>query len=148
MTPTYHTGDAFTSAGDLLIFATARQGMSALCKADTATGEITSLIDPVCGTGSAKELHEADGHVSAMVDRLAVIIDGNLTDDTLFWLYYDQESPRLEVIGRHDTNWIGMPWQYPHPHAHCSPDGRHISYNAAAKGWTGRGRSDVWLMEI
>lgn len=88
------------------------------------------------------------GHVSAMVDRPAIIIDGNVTEDTLFWLYYDQEQPRLEAIARHASNWTGMPWQYPHPHAHCSPDGRFISYNAATSDWTGRGRNDVWLIEL
>lgn len=88
------------------------------------------------------------GHVSAMPDRPAIIIDGNLTDDTMQWLYYDKEQPRLEAIARHNTNWTGMPWQYPHPHASSSKDGRFISFCAASKEWTGRCRNDLWLVEV
>jgi hypothetical protein len=83
------------------------------------------------------------GHVSAMAGRPAVILDGNLSDDLLLWLYYDGERPRVEVIARHGTDWGAMAGQYPHPHPHSDPTGRWISFNAAH-----RGRSDVFVVRV
>ncbi len=83
------------------------------------------------------------GHVSAMAGRPAVILDGNLSDDLLLWVYYDQEQPRVEVICRHGTDWGALPGQYPHPHPICDPTGRWIAYNVA-----GRGRSDVFVVDV
>jgi hypothetical protein len=83
------------------------------------------------------------GHVSAMAGRPAVILDGNLSDDLLLWVYYDQEQPRVEVICRHGTDWGAMPGQYPHPHPISDPTGHWIAYNAAA-----RGRSDVFVVQV
>jgi hypothetical protein len=83
------------------------------------------------------------GHVSAMYGRPAFILDGNLTDDLLLWLYYDGEQPRVEVIARHGTNWGGHEGQYPHPHPQSSPTGRHITYNYAD-----RGRADVFVVTV
>lgn len=40
-TPTYHLNAAFTADSRYLVFATAREGVSALMKAEVATGEIT-----------------------------------------------------------------------------------------------------------
>ena len=56
------------------------------------------------------------------------------------WLYMDRETPRLEVIGRHGTEWGS---QATHPHAHSSRDGRFISFNAARGG-----RVDVYVLEV
>jgi hypothetical protein len=72
-----------------------------------------------------------------------VILDGNLSNDLLLWVYYDQPQPRVEVICRHGTDWGAMPGQYPHPHPICDPTGRWIAYNAAA-----RGRSDVFVVSV
>ena len=83
------------------------------------------------------------GHVSAMAGRPAVILDGNLSNDLLLWVYYDQPQPRVEVICRHGTDWGAMPGQYPHPHPISDPTGRWIAYNAAA-----RGRSDVFVVAV
>jgi len=83
------------------------------------------------------------GHVSAMYGRPAFILDGNVTDDLLLWLYYDGEWPRIEAIARHGTNWGGHEGQYPHPHPQSSPTGTHITFNAAD-----RGRSDVYVVEV
>jgi len=83
------------------------------------------------------------GHVSAMAGRPAFILDGNLCDDLLTWMYYDGELPRVEVIARHGTNWGGHEGQYPHPHPQSDPTGRYISFNAAE-----RGRSDVYIVEV
>jgi hypothetical protein len=49
-------------------------------------------------------------------------------------LYYDKETPRIEMIARHATNWGGLPWQYSHPHPQSDPTGRYISYNAVERG--------------
>lgn len=83
------------------------------------------------------------GHVSAMADRPAVILDGNLSTDMLVWLYYDAEQPRVEIIARHGTDWGALSGQYSHPHPHSDPSGRWISFNAAH-----RGRSDVFVVKV
>ena len=80
------------------------------------------------------------GHISAAADRPALILDGNLTPDLLLWLYMDRDAPRLEVIGRHGTEWGA---QVSHPHAHNSRDGRFVSFNTARNG-----RVDVCVLEI
>ena len=82
------------------------------------------------------------GHVSAMAGRPAIILDGNITDDMLLWLYYDSDQPRIEVIARHGTNWGALPGQYSHPHPHSDPTGSWISFNAAD-----RGRSDIFVVK-
>ncbi|MEM7034433.1 MAG: hypothetical protein AAF629_33135, partial [Chloroflexota bacterium] len=86
---------------------------------------------------------QAYGHVSAMANRPAIILDGNISDDLLVWVYYDQEKPRVEVIAKHGTNWGALPWQYSHPHPLSDPTGSWISFNAA-----NRGRSDVFVVEV
>jgi hypothetical protein len=83
------------------------------------------------------------GHVSAMAGRPAIILDGNLSTDKLMLLYYDREKPLVEVIAQHNTNWGGLPWQYSHPHPHCDPTGRWISFNSV-----NRGRADVFVVEV
>jgi len=84
------------------------------------------------------------GHVGAVPGRKAIMLDGNITDDMILWLYYDDPSkPRIEVICRHGTNWGGHEGQYPHPHPQCAPTGDRIVYNAAA-----RGHSDVFIVEV
>ena len=83
------------------------------------------------------------GHVSAMAGRPAVILDGNITNDMLLWLYYDAEKPRIEVIARHGTEWSALPGQYSHPHPHSDPTGTWISFNAAT-----RGRSDIFVVRV
>ena len=84
------------------------------------------------------------GHVGAVAGRKAVMIDGNITNDMILWLYYDDPKHlRIEAICKHGTNWGGSEWQYPHPHPQCDPTGSRIVYNAAAGG-----RSDVFVVEI
>jgi hypothetical protein len=83
------------------------------------------------------------GHISAMAQRPAVILDGNLTPDMLLMLYYDRETPRIEMIARHGTLWGGLPWQYSHPHPQSDPTGRYISFNAVQGG-----RSDVFVVTV
>ena len=83
------------------------------------------------------------GHVSAMANRPAIILDGNLTSDMLLLLYYDRETPRIEMVAKHATLWGGLPWQYSHPHPQSDPTGRYISFNAVHAG-----RSDVYIVEM
>jgi hypothetical protein len=83
------------------------------------------------------------GHVSAMAGRPAFILDGNLSDDLLLWMYYDAELPRVEVVARHGTTWTGHEGQYPHPHPQSDPTGRYITFNAAQ-----RGQSNVFVVEV
>lgn len=83
------------------------------------------------------------GHVSAMADREALLLDGNVSDNLLVWLYYDAETPRIEVIAAHNTEWGSLPGQTTHPHPLCSPDGRWISFNTTQKG-----RSDVAVVRV
>jgi hypothetical protein len=83
------------------------------------------------------------GHVSAMAGRPAIILDGNLSNDLLLWLYYDAEKPRVEVIARHGTAWGALPGQYTHPHPLSDPTGRYISFNVGHGG-----RSDVFIVSV
>ena len=83
------------------------------------------------------------GHLTADPQRPAWILDGNLFPDLLTWTYYDAETPRIEVIARHDTEWRTMPWQFTHPHPLADPTGRWISFNAARGG-----RSDVFVVRV
>lgn len=84
------------------------------------------------------------GHVGAVPGRMAIMLDGNITDDLILWLYFDDPaSPRIEVICRHGTDWGGHEGQYPHPHPQCAPTGDRIIYNAAR-----RGHSDVFIVEL
>lgn len=83
------------------------------------------------------------GHVSAAPDRPAIILDGNVTDDQLCWLYFDQETPRLEPIATHGTEWRSIPGQYSHPHPQADPAGRWIAYHVAKDK-----RSDVFAVSV
>jgi len=51
----YHTRTTFTDDGEFLIFATYREGQSAVCRAHAATGDITVLIDPINDPPSSAE---------------------------------------------------------------------------------------------
>ena len=62
-TPTYHTNITFSEDGEFLVFASARQGKSAVYRAHVPTGDITQLIDPVDGVGGYGPLHKGNGVV-------------------------------------------------------------------------------------
>lgn len=68
--PSYHTGTTFTADGDAVLFATGRDGMSALCRAEVGTGEITQLTEPVRGMGGRWLTHK-DG-VSDVADGMGI----------------------------------------------------------------------------
>jgi hypothetical protein len=59
--PTYHTNTTFTADGSAVVFATARESQSALCRADVTTGEIVQLTHPVPGVLGWAHCHKADG---------------------------------------------------------------------------------------
>ena len=82
------------------------------------------------------------GHLTPADDRAALILDGDFSRDLLQWLYYDEATPRLEPICRHDTEWRSIPGQYSHPHPLTEASGRWISFTAAHDG-----RSDVCVVD-
>jgi hypothetical protein len=88
------------------------------------------------------------GHVSAMKGKNAAIIDGNILDGLLMWIYFDQEKPKIEIIAQHGTDFTTMPSQYAHPHAICDPSGRWIVYNSAPKIIFSGARSDIYSVEV
>ena len=88
------------------------------------------------------------GHVSAMRGKNAAILDGNLMDGYLMWLYFDDEKPRVEIIARHETDFTLMPGQYTHPHTICAPDGKHLVFNSARRVIFSGGRSDIYAVEV
>lgn len=88
------------------------------------------------------------GHVSAMPGKNAVILDGNLMDGMLMWLYFEEELPRLELIARHDTDFTTMPSQYSHPHAISDPQGRWIVFNSARRVIFTGARSDIYAVTV
>jgi len=83
------------------------------------------------------------GHVSADPKRQAIILDGNVTQDMLMWLYWGADAPRLEPICQHATEWDSLSGQLHDPHPAADPSGRWIAYNAAHAG-----RSDVFLVQV
>lgn len=120
-------------------------GEAVLYHCPTPEGYYIGVVDKVGNTlwEHGSQSWDEYGHVSAMAGRPAIILDGNLCDDLLTWMYYDSEWPRVEVIARHGTNWGGHEGQYPHPHPQSDPEGHRISFNTAE-----RGRSDVFIVEI
>lgn len=88
------------------------------------------------------------GHVSATVGKNAVIIDGNLMDGMLMWLYFDGEIPRIEMIAQHGTDFTTMPGQYSHPHAISDPSGRWIVFNSARRIIFTGARSDIYAVTL
>jgi hypothetical protein len=108
-------------------------------------GYFIGVCDPQGNTVREYGMHRADhyGHVSAMVDRPAIILDGNVSDNLLVWLYYDAGMPRIEVIAAHNTEWGRPPGQFSHPHPLCDPTGTWISFNAAEKG-----RTDIFAVKV
>jgi hypothetical protein len=88
------------------------------------------------------------GHVSAASERPAIILDGNIMDGILMWLYFDAAKPRIEIIARHGTDIATMPGQYGHAHPQSDPTGRFISFNSAPRAWAARGKSDVYVVEV
>ncbi|MBQ9198323.1 MAG: hypothetical protein IJ157_13945 [Clostridia bacterium] len=88
------------------------------------------------------------GHVSAMRGKNAAILDGNLMDGYLMWLYFDEETPRVEIIARHDTDFTLMPGQSTHPHTICAPGGHHLVFNSARRVIFSGGRSDIYAVEV
>jgi hypothetical protein len=83
------------------------------------------------------------GHVSADPIRQAIILDGNVSKDMLVWLYWDAQTPRLDPICRHATEWDSLSGQLHDPHPAADPTGRRIAFNAAHGG-----RSDVYAVEV
>lgn len=88
------------------------------------------------------------GHVSAMKGKNAVIVDGNVLDGLLLWVYFDNEKPKIEIIARHDTDFTTMPCQYSHPHSICDPTGRWIVFNSARSVIFTGARSDIYSVEV
>lgn len=88
------------------------------------------------------------GHVSAMKGKNAVIIDGNIMDGFLALVYFDEEKPKIEILGRHDTDFTGMTGQYSHPHTICDPSGRWIAYNSSPSVIFAGGNSYIYSMEL
>ena len=99
-----------------------------------------------------REYHFPDapyyGHVSAMQGKNAAILDGNIMDGCLLWLFFDGETPRVEVIARHDSDFTLMPGQQTHPHTICAPDGKHLVFNSARRVIFAGGRSDIYSVEV
>lgn len=88
------------------------------------------------------------GHVSAMAGKNAAILDGNLMEGVLMWLYFEEELPRIEIIARHDSDFTTMPSQYAHPHAISDPRGRRIVYNSARRVIFSGARSDIYAVTL
>lgn len=88
------------------------------------------------------------GHVSAMQGRNAAIIDGNLLDGLLMWIDFDNETPKIEVVAQHATDFTTMPCQYSHPHAICDPTGKRILFNSARRRIFYGPRSDIYMVEV
>lgn len=87
------------------------------------------------------------GHVSTHATEEAIVTDALVSSDLVAAIHYEDRAPagtpRIELLARHNTQWSGLPGQYPHPHCHMSPDGRWLSYNRATNG-----RTDVCVVDL
>jgi len=83
------------------------------------------------------------GHLTPDATRPALVLDGDFSRDSLQWLYYDTDAPRLELICKHNTEWGSVPGQYSHPHPLTDSGGRWVSYTSARDG-----RTDVCVVSI
>jgi Tol biopolymer transport system component len=54
-TANYHTKSGFTADGEQLVLATARDGYSTLLRCHIASGDLTTLLEPLAGTGGYAE---------------------------------------------------------------------------------------------
>lgn len=85
------------------------------------------------------------GHSSSHATRDVIILDNVLTQDLLIGLHWRELDsrgvPRLEVLGRHNSDYANG--QQTHPHSQMSTDGRWLSYNSGHAG-----RSDVYLLDM
>lgn len=87
------------------------------------------------------------GHVSTHTAAEAIVTDGLVSSHHITAIHYEELDgsgcPRIEILGRHDTDWNGMLGQPRDPHCHMSPDGKWLSCNVARAG-----RSDVHLIQL
>ena len=88
------------------------------------------------------------GHIGALAGRDGVILDGLLMENLLLFLDMSEETPRLEIIGRHDSDFYTMPGQYGHPHPISDPTGRRVVFNSARREIWKSARSDIYAIEV
>jgi hypothetical protein len=71
------------------------------------------------------------GHVSSHTKANVIITDAFFTKNLITAIYWQelnsQNIPRIEILARHDSDWVAG--QQSHPHPHMSPDGKWLSYN-------------------
>ena len=96
-TPTYHTNVGFSEDGEYLVFASARDGMSAIFAAHVPTGDITQLIDPIDGIGGYGSLQYSAG--SAMSSGKGVIGSMCIAPRSGWVAFCDDEALRAVQLG-------------------------------------------------
>ena len=96
--PAYHTNTTFTADGEFFIFATGRDGRSALCRAHAATGEVTQLTEAVDGIGSRQLAHKCSGEFDYGPDGISGI-DACLAPASGWAAYWD--GPALRAVNVH-----------------------------------------------
>lgn len=86
------------------------------------------------------------GHVGSLGSTDKVLLDGNVTDNMILTLLYeDAEMPRFEMIANHETLWGSNFGQMGHPHTTSDNAGRYIAFNAAEKGGVS---ADAYVVEL
>lgn len=86
------------------------------------------------------------GHVGSLGTTDKVLLDGNVTDNMILALSYeDREMPRLEMIAKHDTFWGSNFGQMGHPHTTSDSEGRYIAFNAVKRDGVS---ADAYVVEL
>jgi hypothetical protein len=86
------------------------------------------------------------GHVGSLGTTDKVLLDGNVTDNMVLALTYDDEKiPRFEMIANHETLWGSNFGQMGHPHTTSDRAGKYIAFNAAEKGGVS---ADAYVVEL
>jgi hypothetical protein len=86
------------------------------------------------------------GHVGSLGTSDKVLLDGNITDNMILALSYeDAEIPRFEMIARHETLWGSNFGQMGHPHTTSDSEGRYVAFNVVQKGGIS---ADAYVVEL
>jgi hypothetical protein len=86
------------------------------------------------------------GHVGSLGTTDMVLLDGNVTDNMILSLSYeDAEIPRFEMIANHQTFWGSNFGQMGHPHTTSGRNGKYLAFNAVMKDGVS---ADTYAVEL
>lgn len=132
----------WSHGGDFVYYHGVAQGTKAPAARDNFIG-VADASGRVVWEAVVPKFHY--GHLGSHTRVDAILTDGLVSNDQLALVHWREfgaaGQPRIEVLGRHDSDWSKGQWSHPHPH--LSPDGRWLSFNRGSPG-----RSDVVVLDL